>query len=95
MQVIRKPEVLEAIQWTKHGDCPQVDQYVSPNCPTTARCNDCGAYLTDHGHLFTWDGRDCKICPGDWILIDQECYNTCKKDLFEALYVPVQPKITV
>ncbi len=73
----KKPVVIEAVQWFKHGDHPAV--LVHPlqlNSPK-------GLLLTLEGEM--------KVKPGDWIItgVKGECY-PCKPDIFEQTYELVE-----
>ena len=76
----KKPVVIEATQWFKHGDHPAVGfvKQIEPCmlCRTTA----------DHGGISTPNG-DIYVCPGDWIITGSNRQVTvCKPDIFEATY---------
>ena len=68
MKYQRKPEIVEAIQWFKHGDHPQVKrhwsdfefEYCEKNCGQKAF----------HGMIETGEGPFglSLVCPGDWII---------------------------
>jgi len=71
----KKPVVIEATQWFKHGDHPEVRR---PLCPDPEQ-QKLGAIITLEGpHI---------VSPGDWIItgIKGEFY-PCKPDIFEATY---------
>ncbi len=69
----KKPVVIEAVQWFKHGDHPAV-------LAETAR-DGIGYIDTPEGCL--------RVEAGDWIItgIAGENY-PCKPDIFEQLYTP-------
>jgi len=71
----KKPVVIEASQWFKHGDHPAVIQQHSIDPPTI-------------GWVPTLEGGH-QVTPGDWIItgIKGEHY-PCKPDIFEATYEP-------
>ena len=76
MKFRKKPVVIEATQWFKHGDHPKV--YDSPVC------NDGEGWVQtlEGGHIVT---------PGDWVItgIKGEHY-LCKPTIFEATYEKVE-----
>ena len=79
MKFRKKPVVIEASQWFKHGDHPAV--YVPTNLPD--RVEGFGWCPTlEGGHIVT---------PGDWIItgVKGEHY-PCKPDIFEATYEPAE-----
>ena len=74
----KKPVVIEATQWFKHGDHPAVENYFPPGrsldpSPT-------------HGWIATLEGGHI-VTPGDWIItgVKGEHY-PCKPDIFTATY---------
>lgn len=91
----KKPVVIEAVQWMKHGDNSDVDPYPE-NLWSHRRaqgipgCEQCHCHFADHGQIPTLEG-DHIVCPGDWIItgIKGEKY-PCKPDIFEATYEPVE-----
>lgn len=85
-QYRKKPVIVEAVQWFKHGDHPAV-------IPATHRlekhCQKCGKAGKSHGGIETLEGL-MVACPGDWIItgVKGEHY-PCKPDIFEATYEEV------
>jgi hypothetical protein len=71
----KKPVVIEATQWFKHGDHPAVTAFWA-NDPQSL----------GHGWLKTLEGGHI-VTPGDWIItgVKGECY-PCKPDIFEMTY---------
>ena len=75
MRFRKKPVEIEAVQWFKMGDHPNVvpfkgDPTVKGWVPTL-----------EGGHIVT---------PGDWIITDVHGENyPCKPDIFEKTYYPV------
>jgi hypothetical protein len=67
----KKPVVVEAVQWLKHGDHPAVHA----DSPEDA-----------FGYIDTPEGR-LRVEPGDWVItgIAGENY-PCKPDIFAKLY---------
>ena len=79
----KKPVVIEATQWFKHGDHPAVKTLTNP---TT------GQVMRIHGWIDTLEGGHI-ITPGDWIItgVKGEHY-PCKPDIFEMTYEPVETR---
>jgi hypothetical protein len=63
---VRAKEVLEAVQWNKHGDHPDVTE-MGPG-DKAAAC--CGRPGREHGHM---EERG-RVCPGEWLLFWKNCY---------------------
>jgi hypothetical protein len=84
----KKPIVIEASQWFKDGDHPDVTPMPMP-FHKIPNCKQCGKSVVEHGHIDTLEGGFI-VCPGDWIIkgIKGEMYN-CKPDIFEATYEPI------
>lgn len=83
-QFRKKPIVIEAAQWRKLGDHPQVEMY--PHGGGT--CKECGQWLREHGQVKTLEGWHI-VCPGDWIIrgVAGEFY-PCKPAIFASTYAP-------
>jgi len=79
----KKPIIIEAIQWLKQGDHPEVfpipDKYTD-FVPVLEGATGC--IKTLEGHYF--------VTPGDWIIkgVNGEFY-PCKPDIFEKTYEKV------
>ena len=75
MKFRKKPVVIEAAQWFKHGDHPEVVVL--------------GTNLTK-GWISTLEGGH-EVTPGDWIItgVKGEHY-PCKPDIFEMTYERVE-----
>lgn len=80
MKFVKKPVEIEATQWFKHGDHPEVVPYPSQH------------ELAGKGWIRTLEG-DHTVTPGDWIItgVKGEHY-PCKPDIFEMTYEPVKNK---
>lgn len=100
MKYRKKPVVIEATQWFKHGDHPSVLPHVdrlAPDQPMHATCHNCGRaqsreeFFATHGLIGTLEdlGEGQLVCPGDWIItgVKGEMY-PCKPDIFAATYEP-------
>lgn len=74
MKFRKKPVVIEAVQWFRHGDHPLVVADPSPHV------------RSDHGWIETLEGGHV-VTPGDWIItgVKGEHY-PCKPDIFEMTY---------
>lgn len=86
----KKPVVIEAAQWFKHGDHPAV-RVIAPTDDLFFTGMG-GATLTDrekHGVLGTLESPNHLVTPGDWIItgVQGEMY-PCKPDIFAATYEP-------
>lgn len=75
MKYRKKPIVIEATQWFKHGDHPAVSH--NPDYP------ELGVISTLEGLMM--------VIPGDWIItgVQGEHY-PCKPDIFNATYEEVK-----
>lgn len=85
----KKPVVVEAIQWHKHEDHPQVEDVwvqVIRGMPIVVDEWEPGA--EEYGRVQTWEG-DMIVSPGDWVItgVAGEVY-PCKPDIFERTYEP-------
>lgn len=90
----KKPVVIEASQWFKNGDHPEV-VYPMPNISPKAdirceSCEKCTKAIGKHGWIDTLEGGHI-VCPGNWIItgIKGEYY-PCTPDIFEATYEKVK-----
>jgi hypothetical protein len=74
MKYRKKPVVIEATQWFKHGDHPKVT--IMPR----------GQESPEKGWIDTLEGGHI-VTPGDYIItgVIGECY-PCKPDIFEMTY---------
>ena len=87
MKYRKKPVIINAEQWMKHGDNDNVSKY----CDTILYvehdlCPVCKKELFEHGLVETLEGYH-RVCPGDWIItgVQGERY-PCKPDIFELTY---------
>ena len=94
MKFRKKPVIIEAVQWFKHGDNPDVEPFVDEKhlINTGAICEgleSCGRLLIEHGNIKTLEGW-LIVCPNDWIItgVKGELY-PCKPDIFEQTYEKV------
>jgi hypothetical protein len=72
---VKRPEIVDAVQWFKDGDHPNVikNQYKQyKGFP----CTHCCKNLNIHGYIpMQYRKRETEkivVCPGDWILIDDK-----------------------
>ena len=82
----KKPVVIDATQWFKNGDHPQVVEHKDAYPGNV--CGHCSRYLELHGWVPTLEGGHL-VCPGDWIItgVKGEHY-PCKPDIFAETYEP-------
>jgi len=71
----KKPVVIEAVQWFKHGDHPAVKDSIASEC---------------NGWIDTLEGGHV-VSVGDWIItgVKGEHY-PCKPDIFALTYEPAE-----
>ena len=81
MKFIKKPVVIEATQWFKHGDHPMVKIVMDGTGLPVDEWRE-----SEKGWIETLEGGH-YVTPGDWIItgIKGEHY-PCKPDIFEATY---------
>ncbi len=90
MKVRKKPIVVEAEQWFKHGDNSDVVLFDYNSSGVTHMpkfvCKHCGLGNLEHGYIKTLEGGHI-VCPKDWIItgVAGEKY-PCKPDIFEKTY---------
>jgi len=86
----RKKPVIEAIQWHKISDHPEVMSHGNDETSKRTNCSSCHNILSEHGHIKTPEGWH-MVCPGDWVIkgVKGELY-PCKPDIFEQTYEPVE-----
>ena len=79
----KKPVVVQAAQWFKHGDHPAVGEYMGG-----VYCKACTRVFREHGWIETLEGGHV-VCPGAWIItgVKGEQY-PCKPDIFAVTYEP-------
>lgn len=79
----KKPVVIEASQWHKHGDHVAVYRYGDSTIDQYPAYKDCGFVNTLEGPL--------NVTPGDWIItgVKGEVY-PCKPDIFDITYDKVE-----
>lgn len=86
----KKPVVIEATQWHRHGDVAAVRPYMRDRLPVLASnlCEVCTRAMADHGWINTLEAGH-RVCPGDWIItgVKNEMY-PCKPDIFAETYEP-------
>ncbi len=90
MKYRKKPVVIDAVQWHRHGDHPAVDPAAgNADGSAYAYAQDNGLSIDDLGWITTLEGGHV-VTPGDWIIrgIAGELY-PCKPDIFERTYEAV------
>ena len=109
MKFVKKPIVIEAVQWHKNGDHPLdfegirptyplnegkvVRYFRSPTIPGTNGCRHCDKMMHDHGWIDTLEGGHI-VCPSDYIITGIKGeMYPCKKDIFHATYDPLPTDI--
>ena len=88
---IKKPVVVEATQWWKHGDSNEVTTHYwnNPKTGGSKTCKICGDILCNHGWVDTLEGGHI-VCPSDWIITGVKGENySCKDEIFKLTYSPV------
>ena len=91
MKFRKKPVVIEATQWFKHGDHPAVVRaWNTPEGPETDKemAMAFGHFAREFPAIPTMEGL-MTVTPGDWIItgVKGEHY-PCKPDIFEQTYEP-------
>lgn len=92
MKFISVPVEIEATQWFKHGDHPEVGPISV--CDYHDRTKDfflecCRKLNSTHGKITTVEGP-MRVCPGDWIITGTEGeHYPCKPVVFAKKYRPV------
>lgn len=82
----KKPVVIEASQWFRHGDHPMVKPASMPQAAGVAP-----GVLWEHcGWISTLEGGHV-VSPGDWITGVKGEHYPCKPDIFAATYEAVEP----
>ncbi len=84
----KKP--LEAVQWFKNGDDPDVELCGELSfCFYDKNCSHCGNKRENHGWMEIGGHR---VCPGDWIIRvpGRPLILIVKPDIFEATYEKVE-----
>lgn len=80
----KKPVVIEAVQWLKHGDHAAVEAL-----PHDHEINNHAIDPDKYGWVATLEGGHV-VTPGDWIITGVKGENyPCKPDIFEATYESV------
>lgn len=84
----KRPIIIDAFQWFKHGDVEQVVMIPFEQKVSDARRRKIGWLETPQGgHL---------IFPGDWIIIDnKKRLSSCNSITFTKLYESVEPYLAL
>ena len=85
-------KVVDAVQWHKVGDHPEVVALTPELYGSSLEglaCGFCGHSLEEHGSMTAVKIRY-GVCPGDWILTEKSgrCF-PCKAEVFEEEYEEV------
>jgi hypothetical protein len=85
----KKPVVIEAVQWFKHGDHTSVSSVPMSHEEGLFMALESGIPLSCYGWCPTLEGGHI-VTPGDWVItgIKGEFY-PCKPDIFELTYEQV------
>ncbi len=86
-----KPEEVEATQWFKNGDHPDVLRLYMTDEERGDYCQDCGTKMPGHGFLELSGEEGQNVCPGDWVV----SYKNGQKivftsNAFEMEYEPIE-----
>ena len=84
MKYRKKPVVVDAVQWFKEGDHPEVQRGARQIRDATGNWGERYEFY----YVRTLEG-DMEVTPGDWIItgVKGEHY-PCKPDIFEMTYEP-------
>lgn len=63
----KKPIIIQASQWLKNGDHPNVTSYITDLRNSDHNCSHCGLKMNAHGWVDTLEGGHI-VCPSDWII---------------------------
>lgn len=83
-----KPVIIDAIQWFKHGDHPEVLEYGESVLDQFPSYKDCGLLVVigDYGDKYYQN-----IIPSDWIITDSDGKrSTCCDKAFKEMYEKVE-----
>jgi hypothetical protein len=82
MKFRKKPVVIEATQWFKHGDHPAVTRLMLGDGVSDTWAE------SENGWIHTLEGGH-RVAPGDWIItgVKGEFY-PCKDEIFRMTYEP-------
>jgi len=84
MKFVKKPVVIEASQWFRTGDHPQVHDY-DPYGENTVPCQHCYKSMCKHGWIITLEGGHI-VCPGNWVVKFREGYEILNSSEFAEKY---------
>ena len=89
MRYRKIPVEIEAVRWEKMGDHENIVKLSNGDVPWNCPC--CTRALADHGWLDTLEGKEFRVCPGDYIItgVKGELY-PCKPEIFEMTYEKVE-----
>ncbi len=98
MKYRKRPKLVDAYQWFKHGDRPDdgkrtvegaiVRYFRSPDVPGDSSCDRCGGVMHVHGWIDQPDGG-LAVCPGDFLVFDpaSRTWRAMAAEAFAAAYV--------
>ena len=85
----RKALVVEARQWFKQGDHPNVCNPDESNVGDVSEGICCGTQLWYTHGILNVPKKERLICPGDWIITCPDGQvSACKPDIFAETYEP-------
>jgi hypothetical protein len=88
----KKPVVIEATQWFKHGDHPAVTPYGDRKFGISLKrlCRKCKKSQAVHGWVDALEGGYV-VCPGDYIITGKQGeHYPCKPGVFKQTYEKVE-----
>lgn len=87
---LRAPEVTASL-WNAVADHPRVGPFIHRYIDSTATCFHCKNVMWKHGWIDSVGGRDRTVCPGDYVVTDENGYDyPCKPAVFTAKYEEVE-----
>ena len=104
MKYQKKPTIVEAYQWWKLGDCSEdgtekeadivqsyVENLTNPHSIDNVTCHKCHKPLCAHGWLNSVRSNSCRVCPGDWIITEDDgSIWACPDEAFKEMYEEVE-----
>ncbi len=84
MKFRRRPVIVEAIQWMKVGDHPNVIHYTHADFPESL-CPECGRTMIDHGYIDNVDTAH-MVHVGDWLIQGVKGPYPCRPEMFNEKY---------
>lgn len=82
---MKKPVLVEAVQWHKMGDHEHVKAYDSWVSPCDTVCKNCGCTSKYHGQIGCM-----RVCPSNWVVTTDRDVKVMDDFDFRAQYEPVE-----